>query len=156
MSEIVTDPAKDPHLPHMGRLGDVLCPRAPKTIAEARLDDGDLTDLAAKFAYTINRFTADWLAERLRISPGARGRPRHAVAERGADRGDHDDHRRQGHVPGHRAGPPARRAGDGGVRLPRAGAGEPGGVLGHAPVGVRQHPGGEAGARDRRPVRAWC
>ena len=75
MSEIVTDPAKDPHLPPMGRLGDVLCPRAPKTIAEARLDDGDLTDLAVKFAYTINRFTDDWLGERMRISPGARRPP---------------------------------------------------------------------------------
>jgi DNA-binding PadR family transcriptional regulator len=53
----------------MGRLGDVLCPRAPQTIAEARLDDGDLTDLAVKFAYTINRFTIEWLGERMRISP---------------------------------------------------------------------------------------
>ena len=60
----------------MGRLGDVLCPRAPKTIAEARLDDGDLIDLAVKFAYTINRFTADWLGERMRTQPGAGGRPR--------------------------------------------------------------------------------
>ncbi|HSQ55757.1 MAG TPA: hypothetical protein VLM40_08420 [Gemmata sp.] len=68
MSEISNDPAKDPHLPPMGRLGDVLCPRAPKTIAEARLEDGDLIDLAVKFAYTINRFTDDWLSERMRVS----------------------------------------------------------------------------------------
>ena len=72
----------------MGRLGDLLCPRAPQTIAEARLEDGALTDLAVKFAYTINRFTADWLGERTARLPGARGRPRHAAAERGADRRD--------------------------------------------------------------------
>ncbi|MFO0850969.1 MAG: hypothetical protein U0871_20810 [Gemmataceae bacterium] len=64
-----TAPAKDPNLPPMGRLGDLLCPRAPQTIAEARLEDGALTDLAAKFAYTINRFPADWLAERMRVGP---------------------------------------------------------------------------------------
>ena len=71
MSENVTDPAKDPHLPPMGRLGDLLCPRAPQTIAEARLEDGVLIDLAVKFAYTINRFTADWLGERLHVVAGA-------------------------------------------------------------------------------------
>jgi DNA-binding PadR family transcriptional regulator len=69
MSASENDSAKDPHLPPMGRLGDVLCPKAPKTIADARLDHGDLADLAVKFAYTINRFTDDWLAERMRVSP---------------------------------------------------------------------------------------
>lgn len=59
---------KDPHLPPMGKLGGVKCPRAPRTIAEAQLDDGVLVDLAAKFASTINRFAPDWLAERLHVS----------------------------------------------------------------------------------------
>jgi hypothetical protein len=68
MSASENTPAKDPHLPPMGRLGELLCPRAPQTIAEARLEDGALADLAVKFAYTINRFNDDWLAERLRIS----------------------------------------------------------------------------------------
>ncbi len=62
-------PVKDPHLPPMGRLGDLLCPRAPQTIAEARLEEGALVDLAIKFAFTINRFSADWLGERLRVCP---------------------------------------------------------------------------------------
>ena len=66
-------PVKDPHLPPMGRLGELLCPRAPQTIAEARLEDGALTDLAGKFVYTINRFTDDWLAERLRVSSALAG-----------------------------------------------------------------------------------
>lgn len=60
---------KDPNLPPMGRLGDLLCPRAPQTVAEARLEEGLLTDLAMKFVYTINRFTADWLGDRLHVSP---------------------------------------------------------------------------------------
>jgi hypothetical protein len=53
----------------MGRLGDLYCPRAPQTVADARLEEGALTDLALKVAYTINRFTNDWLAERLMIAP---------------------------------------------------------------------------------------
>jgi predicted ATPase with chaperone activity len=53
----------------MGRLGDVLAPKAPQDIAEARLDDNSLTDLAIKFAYSINRFTTDWLGKRMHVSP---------------------------------------------------------------------------------------
>jgi predicted ATPase with chaperone activity len=53
----------------MGRLGDVLCPKAPQDIPEAKLEDGILVDLAVKFAYTINRFTADWLGKRMHLSP---------------------------------------------------------------------------------------
>ncbi len=60
---------KDPDLPPLGRLGDLYCPRAPQTIAEARLEDRALTDLALKAAFAINRFTEDWLCERLLISP---------------------------------------------------------------------------------------
>ena len=58
MDETAHPPAKDPHLPPMGRRGDLLCPKAPQTVAEAGLEDGALTDLAAKFAYTSSRFTA--------------------------------------------------------------------------------------------------
>lgn len=59
---------KDPHLPPMGRLGDLLCPRAPQTIAEARLDDASLIELAVKFAFNANQFNAEWLSERLHVS----------------------------------------------------------------------------------------
>src|SRR3954453_7187233 len=61
-------PSKDPHLPPMGRLGDLFCPRASQTIAEAKLEEGVLTDLALKVAYTSARFTPDNIAERLRVS----------------------------------------------------------------------------------------
>jgi predicted ATPase with chaperone activity len=69
MSANANAPEKDPDLPPLGRLGDVLCPKAPKTIADARLDEGELADLAVKFAYSINRFTDEWLAERMRVHP---------------------------------------------------------------------------------------
>jgi hypothetical protein len=62
-------PRKDPDLPPLGRLGDLFCPRAPQTIAETRLEDRDLTDLALKAAFTINRVTEDWLCERLLVAP---------------------------------------------------------------------------------------
>jgi hypothetical protein len=61
-------PAKDPHLPPMVRLGELLAPLAPQDIAGARLEEGALTDLALKLAYTTNRFTAEWVARRLRLS----------------------------------------------------------------------------------------
>jgi DNA-binding MarR family transcriptional regulator len=104
MASSENTPVKDPHLPPLGRLGDLLCPRAPQTIAEARLEDAALTDLAVKFASTINRFPADWLGERLCVSPAlaeaivlqlsneglieetkmtSQGRPTHRVTERG-------------------------------------------------------------------------
>ncbi len=60
---------RDPDLPPMGRLGGLHCPRAPQTIAEMRLEDGVLTDLALKAANGINYFTEEWLCERLFISP---------------------------------------------------------------------------------------
>jgi hypothetical protein len=95
---------RDPYLPPLGRLGDLVCPRAPQTIAEAQLDDTALTDLAVKFAYTINRFPVDWLGDRLCVSPALaaalvtqltndglieetrmtiQGRPTHRVTDRG-------------------------------------------------------------------------
>jgi hypothetical protein len=60
--------SKDPNLPPMGRLGDVVCPRAPQTIADARLEEGTLTDLAMKFASIINRFTDEWLAQQMKLT----------------------------------------------------------------------------------------
>src|SRR5579871_3542289 len=60
---------RDPDLPPMGRLNSLHCPRAPQTIAEARLEEGVLTDLALKAANGINYFTEEWLCDRLFISP---------------------------------------------------------------------------------------
>ena len=49
-------PAKDPHLPPLHRVGDVAAPRAPDDIPAARLEDGALTDLIVKLAYTVPSF----------------------------------------------------------------------------------------------------
>jgi hypothetical protein len=68
MAESASVPTVNPHLPAMGRLGEVMCPRAPQTIAEAKLDDGTLVELAIKFAYNANQFTTEWLVDRMHVS----------------------------------------------------------------------------------------
>ncbi len=104
-----TPSGKDVHLPPMGRLGDLYCPRAPQTVADVKLEDGVLVELALKFAYTINRFTWDWLSERMHISPsvaasvalqltseglidetmtGTRERPIYKITDRGRDQAE--------------------------------------------------------------------
>src|SRR5262245_21149807 len=60
-------PTKDPHMPPMHRVGDLLAPKAPQDVAEARLEEGTLTELALKRVNTINRFTTDWVSKRLRL-----------------------------------------------------------------------------------------
>jgi hypothetical protein len=67
---VATDevPSKEPYLPPLHRVGDLLAPKAPLDIAAARLEEGVLTDLAMKLAYTVARFTTDWVARRLHLS----------------------------------------------------------------------------------------
>ena len=60
--------AKDPHMPPMLRVGNVLAPKAPETLAAAGLDEGVLTELGVKLAYSATRFTTDWVCKRLHIS----------------------------------------------------------------------------------------
>src|SRR5437870_5316023 len=60
---------KDRHLQPMVTVGEILAPKAPHTIADARLEDGTLTDLTVKLAYAMNRFTIDLVCQRLRIAP---------------------------------------------------------------------------------------
>jgi predicted ATPase with chaperone activity len=61
-------PLKDPPLQPMHRVGNLLAPTAPQTMAAARLEEGTLTELAVKLAYTVARFTTDWVAKRLHLS----------------------------------------------------------------------------------------
>jgi predicted ATPase with chaperone activity len=65
----VDSPAKDPHLPPLVRVGDLIAPRSPQDVASARLDEGSLTDLAAKLAYTAARFSNAWVCKQLNLSP---------------------------------------------------------------------------------------
>ena len=62
------DPPKDPHLPTLCRVGNLIAPRAPQDIAAAGLEERTLIDLAVKVACTTARFTTDWLANRLHLS----------------------------------------------------------------------------------------
>jgi len=52
----------------MHRAGDLLAPTAPQDLAGARLEEGTLTDLTLRLAYTINRFTTEWVSKRLHLS----------------------------------------------------------------------------------------
>jgi hypothetical protein len=61
-------PVKEPHLPPLHRVGDVVAPTAPQDIAAAGLEERVLTDLALKLAYTVSRFTTDWVAKQLSLS----------------------------------------------------------------------------------------
>jgi MoxR-like ATPase len=64
----VEGPAKDPYLPPLHRVGDVLAPTSPQDIRAARLEPGVLTDLAARFAHTASRFTTEETARQLHLS----------------------------------------------------------------------------------------
>ena len=60
--------AKDPHLPPLLRIGDLIAPKAPSDLVAARLPEGALTDLAVKLACTAARFSTDWMAKELHLS----------------------------------------------------------------------------------------
>jgi predicted ATPase with chaperone activity len=66
--EPTADATKDPFLPKMVKVGDLIAPRAPQDIASAGLEDGALTDLTIKLAYTVARFTTAWVSQQLRLS----------------------------------------------------------------------------------------
>src|SRR5260370_18147534 len=61
-------PSKDPYLPPMQRLGDLVAPKAPPDIAAAQVEEGTLTDLALKLAFTAARVNTKWVAQRLHLS----------------------------------------------------------------------------------------
>src|SRR5262249_55165071 len=53
-------PSKEPYLPPLHRVGDLIAPKAPQDVASAQVEEGALTDLTVKLAYTVARFTTDW------------------------------------------------------------------------------------------------
>jgi hypothetical protein len=61
-------PVKDPHLPRLHRLGDLVVPSAPQEIAAAGLEEGALTELTLRLAYGATRFSTTWVAQQLRLS----------------------------------------------------------------------------------------
>src|SRR5436309_10256444 len=60
--------SKDPHLPALHRVGDLIAPKPPHDLAAVGDDERDLADLVVKFAYTVPRFTTDWLCKQLHLS----------------------------------------------------------------------------------------
>src|SRR5437667_8665656 len=61
-------PAKDPHMPPMLRVGELIAPRAPQDVASAQVEETVLSDLVMKLACTAARFSTDWVAKELHLS----------------------------------------------------------------------------------------
>jgi hypothetical protein len=59
---------KDPDLPPLVRIGDLIAPKAPQDRASIPLEEGFLGDLIVKAAYTTPRFTTDSMAKQLHLS----------------------------------------------------------------------------------------
>ena len=59
--------ARDPDLPPLHRLGDVIAPKAPQDLAVLKAEDRALADLLVKLAYTVPRFTTDWATKQLNL-----------------------------------------------------------------------------------------
>jgi hypothetical protein len=62
-------PSKDPFLPALHRVGDLIAPKAPQEISTAGVEDTTLADLALKVAYTNARVNTKGLAQQLHLSP---------------------------------------------------------------------------------------
>jgi predicted ATPase with chaperone activity len=60
--------SKDPNLSPMLKVGDLYAPKAPADIASARLQEGVLTDLVVRLAYTNARLSTDWVQKQLHFS----------------------------------------------------------------------------------------
>jgi hypothetical protein len=61
-------PAKDPHLPPLVRIGDIVAPMAPQDTDAVAEELPDIIDLAVRLAATVARFTTDWAGAQLHLS----------------------------------------------------------------------------------------
>ncbi len=139
----------------MHKVGDIIAPKAPQNIASAGLDDGILTDLVVKLVvhrcpihHRLGRQAAPHLSGAGFQSPGE-------AVLRGIDRATLADLAGQFALQDHATGPRSRLASDGGVRLHRPGAGQPGFLCGDAALAIREHAAGAAGTTWLPPSRAW-
>ncbi len=62
-------PPKDPHLPALHRIGDLIAPKPPREIAEAGLGEEILCGLVVRLANAVARFTTSWVTKQLHLSP---------------------------------------------------------------------------------------
>jgi hypothetical protein len=60
--------ARDPQLPPLHRLGDLVAPTVPQELAHVRLEEASLADMVVKLVYTVPRFTTDWVGKQLHLS----------------------------------------------------------------------------------------
>jgi hypothetical protein len=61
-------PSKDPWMPPLHRLGDLIAPKPPLDIPSAKLEEGGLVELAVRLAYTVARFDTTWVSRQLNIA----------------------------------------------------------------------------------------
>src|SRR5436190_20772343 len=60
--------SRDPNLPVMHRVGDLIAPRAPQDLEAVRQEEAALADLIVKLAYTVPRFTTESVVKQLHLS----------------------------------------------------------------------------------------
>jgi hypothetical protein len=59
---------KDPYLPPLHRVGDLVAPAPPQEIAAAGLEESTLTGLVLKLGFTVPRFNTVWVSKQLHLS----------------------------------------------------------------------------------------
>jgi hypothetical protein len=59
---------KDPHLPALHRVGDLVAPATPQEVAATGLEEAILTGLVLKLGYTVSRFSTAWVSKQLNLS----------------------------------------------------------------------------------------
>jgi hypothetical protein len=62
-------PPKDPHLPPLHKVGNLIAPKAPQDFAATGLEPRILADLMVKWGFTETRFSTEWVAQKLHLSP---------------------------------------------------------------------------------------
>ena len=60
--------AKDPFLPPMIKVGDIVAPKAPTDMADITDEKDALFDMGVKLAATVARFNTEWVSKQLRLS----------------------------------------------------------------------------------------
>jgi hypothetical protein len=59
---------KDPDLPPLARVGDIIAPKAPNDLAAIKEEETAMADMLVKLAFTVPRFTTDWVGKQLHMS----------------------------------------------------------------------------------------
>jgi hypothetical protein len=60
---------KDPYLPPLHRVGNLIAPKLPQDVAATGLQPHILADLMVKWGFTETRFTTEWVSQHLHLSP---------------------------------------------------------------------------------------